>query len=200
MSVTSAVLRTRVLAATLGLAMLPVAAGAQAAGPRAAARLPAAAGTPRDTVRPRAITLSDGYETRLRIHRYTAYAIVPLFAYQWIVGQQLWDGVTGDEPPAGWVRPAHRAGAVAIGTAFGVNTVTGAMNLWETRSQPEGRTMRILHAATMTTALAGFAYTGIKLSEEAERSADKRRQHRNVALGSMALTLVSGTAMWLANH
>ena len=34
---------------------------------------------------------------------------------------------------------------------------------------------------------AGFTYAGAKLSNEAENSADKRRQHRNLAYGSMAV-------------
>lgn len=168
----------------------------------AALAVPLAAQAPADTTppRPRAVVLSDAYSTRLTIHRTTAYAILPLFVYQYLVGQRLWDGVHSVEGPPGWVRPAHRAGAVAIGTAFGVNTVTGAWNLWETRSQPEGRTARLLHAASMTTALAGFTYAGARLSREARRDADKRRQHRNVALGSMGITLVSGTLMWWSNR
>lgn len=153
-----------------------------------------------DTTRVRAVEISDGYYTRLRVHRYAAYTILPLFAYQAIVGQQLWNGLESERGPADWVRPAHRAGAVAIGTAFAINTVTGAMNLWESRAQTEGRTRRLLHGLSMTTALAGFTYAGVRLSEEAHRSAAKREQHRNVALGSMALTLVSGTAMWLTNR
>ena len=155
-----------------------------------------------DTVprRQRAVALSDGYETRLRIHRITAYTIVPLFAWQAYMGQRLWRGARGDEPAPGWVRPAHRAGAVAIAGAFGVNTVTGAMNLWETRAQPEGRVMRLAHAASMTTALAGFTYAGARLSQQAKTDPDKQRLHRDVALGSMGLTLVSGTLMWLYNR
>ena len=155
-----------------------------------------------DTVprRQRAVALSDGYETRLRIHRITAYTIVPLFAWQAYMGQRLWSGARGDEPAPGWVRPAHRAGAVAIAGAFGVNTVTGAMNLWETRAQPEGRVVRLVHAASMTTALAGFTYAGARLSQQAKTDPEKQRLHRDVALGSMGLTLVSGTLMWLYNR
>ena len=151
-------------------------------------------------VRRRAVVLSEGYETRLRIHRITAYAIVPLFAWQAYMGRRLWDGARGDEPAPDWVRPAHRAGAVAIAAAFGVNTVTGAMNLLETRAQPEGRVVRILHAASMTTALAGFTYAGARLSQQAKTDPDKQRQHRDLALGAMGLTLVSGTLMWLYNR
>lgn len=159
-------------------------------------------GSPVDTVPPRqrAVVLSDAYATRLTVHRYTAYAILPLFAYQWYMGDRLFDQQMGRREPADWVRPAHKAGAYAIGTAFAVNTVTGAMNLWETRRQPEGRVTRFLHAASMTAALGGFAYTGIKLSQDAQQSLDKREQHRDVALASMGLTLASGTLMWFANR
>lgn len=150
--------------------------------------------------RQRAVSLSEGYEARLRIHRITAYTIIPLFAWQAYMGQRLWNGARGDEPAPGWVRPAHRAGAVAIAGAFGVNTVTGAMNLWETRAQPEGRVVRLVHAASMTTALAGFTYAGVRLSQEAKTDPGKQRLHRDVALGSMGLTLVSGTLMWFYNR
>lgn len=155
-----------------------------------------------DTVpaRQRAVVLSEGYETRLRIHRITAYTIPPLFAWQAWMGQRLWDGARGDETAPDWVRPAHRAGAVAIAAAFGVNTVTGAMNLWETRAQPEGRMVRLVHAASMTTALAGFTYAGARLSQQAKTDPGKQRQHRDVALGAMGLTLASGTLMWLYNR
>ena len=42
-------------------------------------------------------------------------------------------------------------------------------------------------------------YAGAKLSKDAETDFNKRREHRTLALSSMALTLVSGLAMKLYN-
>jgi hypothetical protein len=47
---------------------------------------------------------------------------------------------------------------------------------------------------------AAFTYAGAKLSNEAETSADKRREHRTVALSAMGVTVISGLAMKLFNH
>jgi hypothetical protein len=47
---------------------------------------------------------------------------------------------------------------------------------------------------------AAFTYAGIKLSDEAETSAVKRREHRTVALSAMGLTVVSGLAMKFLNR
>jgi hypothetical protein len=43
---------------------------------------------------------------------------------------------------------------------------------------------------------AGFAYAGIKLSEDAEESLDARRRHRNTAYASMGVA-VTGAGMML---
>jgi hypothetical protein len=43
---------------------------------------------------------------------------------------------------------------------------------------------------------AGFTYAGARLSEQAETSADKRRQHRNLAYASMA-TAVAGAGVMI---
>jgi hypothetical protein len=43
---------------------------------------------------------------------------------------------------------------------------------------------------------AGFTYTGIKLSNEAENSLAKRRQHRNLAYASMGVA-IAGSGMML---
>lgn len=160
---------------------------------------PRAVGT--DTSRgTRAIQVSEWHARRLTIHRVTAYTIPPLFAAQYLVGQQLYRGVARAEGPADWVRPAHRTGAALIGTAFAINATTGLWNLWAERHEPEGRTVRMLHGASMLAAAGGFTYAGVRLADQAQFSADKRREHRQVATASMALTLLSGTAMWWINR
>lgn len=154
-----------------------------------------------DTTRPvAAVEISEWHARRLTIHRVTAYAVPVLFAAQYAVGQRLYDGVRDPDGPADWVRPAHRTGAALIGTAFAINATTGVMNLWATRSEPEGRTARLLHGTSMLVAAGGFAYAGIRLADEAQFSAAKRQEHRRMAIGAMGLTLLSGTGMWLANR
>ena len=54
-----------------------------------------------------------------------------------------------------------------------------------------------MHALTMLGSDAAFTYAGVKLSDEAETSADKRQLHRTVALSAMGVTVVSGLAMKL---
>ena len=81
-----------------------------------------------------------------------------------------------------------------------MNTVTGAWNLWDSRSVPQGRALRYAHAVLMLTADAGFTYAGAKLSDEAETSADKRKLHRTVALSSMGVAAFSGVMMKILNR
>jgi hypothetical protein len=155
-----------------------------------------------DTVRkrPKVVEVSEWYSRRLTIHRYVAYGTIPVFAAQWIAGNRLYsDSKTGAATPS-WAKTTHRTGATLLAGAFTVNTVTGAWNWWDSRSTPQGRLLRTAHALSMIAADAAFTYAGVKLSDEAEQSSDKRRQHRQVALSAMALTAVSGVAMKLWNR
>lgn len=157
--------------------------------------LPAAvADTPR--VRPRAIEVSDWYGRRLTIHRTLSYTVIPIFAVQWFAGERIYKH--GFEAPE-WAKTTHRAGATALAGIFTVNTVTGVWNLWDSRHTPQGRALRTIHALSMLAADAGFTYAGVKLSKEAETDFNKRREHRTIALSSMALTVVSGVAMKIYN-
>ena len=143
--------------------------------------------------RRKAIEVSDWYERRLRIHRYGAYATLPLFAFQAAAGNELYNKGSG---AAGWARNGHRVGATALATVFSINTVTGLWNLWDSRAVPQGRTRRAIHTVLMLASDAGFAYAGIKLSEDAEQSAEARRKHRNTAYASMGVA-VTGAGMML---
>ena len=143
--------------------------------------------------RRKAIEVSDWYERRLRIHRYGAYATIPLFVFQAAAGNELYQKGSGADS---WARNGHRVGATALATVFSVNTVTGLWNLWDSRVVPQGRTRRTIHALLMLASDAGFAYAGIKLSEDAEQSADARRKHRNTAYASMGVA-VTGAGMML---
>ena len=154
---------------------------------------------PLDTPRTRrhAVEVSEWYSRRLTVHRYVAYATIPVFALQWAAGDQLYK--KSSRRPT-WAKTMHRVGATSLAGMFTVNTVTGAWNWWDSRAQSKGRVLRTFHALTMLGADAAFTYAGAKLSNEAETSADKRREHRTVALSAMGVTVVSGLAMKLFNR
>jgi Na+/H+ antiporter NhaA len=142
---------------------------------------------PSDTVQPAPVEYSDWYGRRLTIHRWASYATLPLFAFQYAAGEQLYKKSV-DAPE--WAKRWHGPAATAVAVLFGVNTVTGVWNLWDARKDPEGRKWRTAHAMLMLAADAGFTATGM-LAERAERSESARRQHRNIALSSMAVATVS---------
>ncbi len=153
---------------------------------------------PTDTphARVRAVEISDWYERRLTIHRYVAYGTIPVFAAQWLAGQQLLDK-SRDAPT--WAKTTHRVGATMLAGMFTVNTVTGLWNWWDSRAVPQNRVLRTVHAFSMIACDAAFSYTGAKLSNEAETSNSARQLHHQVALISMGVTVVSGAAMKIWN-
>lgn len=183
---------------------------AAAAGPRptaslfapAADRLPPTAPlaltadrlTPTDTIRrrrPRAIEYSDWYARRLTIHRIGSYTMIPLFAAEYALGQRL----LSTSPRPAWVRPTHIGVAVGTAALFGVNTITGAWNLWDSRHDENGRTRRIVHTALMLASEAGFAYTGA-IAGDAHEELDAAHRHKNAALASMGISIVGTGMMW----
>jgi hypothetical protein len=143
--------------------------------------------------RRKSIEVSEWYGRRLRIHQYGAIATIPLFVFQAAAGNELYQKGSGADS---WAKNGHRIGAASLATVFGVNTVTGLWNLWDSRAVPQGRTRRTIHTLLMLASDAGFAYAGIKLSEDAEQSADARRKHRNTAYASMGVA-VTGAGMML---
>lgn len=146
---------------------------------------------PLDTVRkrPKPIEYSDAYATRLEIHRIGSYTMLPLFAAEYALGQNL---LNGNSP--GWVKPTHLGVALGVGGLFTINTVTGALNLWESRKDPAGRTRRWVHSALMMASDAGFAITGAMGNDTGDRDAQIR--HRNMAIGSMAVSVAGTALMW----
>jgi|SRR5579862_5869673 len=170
---------------------------AAAPGPRAAAvgvSPCAAADTTPKPKRVKAFELSDAYETRLAIHKWASYSTVPLFAAQAIVGQQLYVTETAGNRPSEGMRAAHDILAVGVGALFAVNTVTGTMSWWETRSQTDGRTWRTIHGALMLLSDAGFATTAVLGTNARHLQAD-RNLHKNWAIGSASVALVSYAMM-----
>jgi hypothetical protein len=138
-----------------------------------------------------AIEYSDWYSRRLTIHRVGSYTMLPLFGAEYVLGNQLIHGNQGSG-----MKGAHVAVATGIGALFTVNTVTGAWNWWDSRSDPTGRTRRTLHAITMLASDAGFVWTGA-IGGNAKHSNDEARRHRNVALGSIGIATIGTAMMWL---
>ena len=167
---------------------IPASAPAAVVPPRAGAPLPVERfGSPADSV----FEYSTAYYTRLDIHRFGSYAMLPLFAFQYLAGQQLFD--KSSEAPA-WAREGHGVAATAVAGLFTVNTITGVWNLWEGRRDPKDRRRKLVHAVLMLAADAGFAATGL-LADEAEESASKRSAHRTVALVSVGAATVGYLSM-----
>jgi hypothetical protein len=161
------------------------------------------AGTQAPTARrPVPVEYSEGYKTRAKIHKISSFATLPLFVANYFVGQDLYNN-PGDESMKG----AH--GALVAGTAvlFGVNTVTGAWNLWEGRKDPNHRTKRMTHGILMMAADVGFLATAA-LAPDSEgdehggsySSSDGRSTHRAVALTSMGIATVSYLIMLFGAH
>lgn len=148
-----------------------------------------------DTVRarPRAVEYSGAYYARLKVHRYTSYAMLPLFAAQYAAGQALYS--KGREDAPGWAKDLHAPLASAIAGLWVVNTVTGAWNWWDSRHVKEGRTLRTVHGLMMTLAGAGFVAVGATAPERERGGVTEGSPttHRNLAIGSMGLA----TASWL---
>lgn len=162
---------------------------------RAGAPVLAPLDTPR--ARPRAVEYSDWYATRLTIHRWGSYVMIPLLAAQYSLGQNLMN----DARPPQWMRNAHSGVAGTIGVVFGVNTLTGAWNLWDSRADPAGRTRRYIHAATMLLTDVGFMWAGATGGDDNEGeggtvSRGDVRQHRAIAVGSIAVSTIGSAMMW----
>jgi len=160
-------------------------------------RVVAAADTP-VVQRARAIEYSDLYYTRLTIHRWGSYAMIPLFAAEYSLGQNLMN----DASPASWMKPAHAAVAGGVGVMFGLNTITGAWNLWESRDDPAGRTRRIVHTVMMLASDAGFLATAATAPGHHHAFTNyndylhRERVHRGIAIGSIGLSTIGGAMMW----
>ena len=178
-----------------GAAPVP-AAGPVAASLAALDAQPAPAPAPR----PVAFEYSDGYSTRLKIHKWASFLTLPLFATEVVLGQQLYNGTGTDS-----TRSAHKAVAVGTGVLFGVNTVTGVWNMVEGRKDPNRKTAVKVHGILMLIADAGFAATGFMAPHTeyeggfVSTSGVSQSTHRAIALSSMGVATVAYLIM-LFNH
>jgi hypothetical protein len=143
--------------------------------------------------RPVPVEYSEGYKTRAKIHKISSFATLPLFVANYFVGQELYNN-PGDESMKG----AHTGLVAGTAVLFGVNTVTGAWNLWEGRKDTNHRTKRMTHGILMMAADIGFLATAALAPDSEEDdyyrspgSTDGRSTHRTVALTSMGIATVS---------
>ena len=149
--------------------------------------------------RRRAIEHSDWYYKRLAIHKTASFATVPLFVAEYVVGDKLFNG----DDPSSNLKSTHQALATGIGVLFGVNTVTGGWNLWDSRRDTQGRARRMTHAALMLVSDAGFVATASLAPEgeddggQSEDDSNGRNRHRTVAISSMGISLASYLMMYL---
>jgi len=135
---------------------------------------------------------SDGYRTRLKIHKIASFATIPLFVTQLFLGQSLYEDATADK------KTAHIVVGSSIGALFGVNTVTGVWNLIEARKDPNGRGLRVAHGLLMLSADAGFVTTGL-LAPDGEGGGN-RTAHRAMAITSIAVATTGYLLMLFGNR
>jgi hypothetical protein len=154
--------------------------------------------------RPKAIEYSHLYYTRLAIHHYASFATIPMFVAEYAVGQSLFNqtAAASTTPVSQSLRSWHNMLAGGIGVLFGVNTITGAWNLWEGRKAKEGRTRRYLHSALMILSDAGFVATGAITPHRRTILTDPNRRnlHRTLAEASAGTALVSYLIMLVGNR
>ncbi|MEZ4455250.1 MAG: hypothetical protein R2882_01685 [Gemmatimonadales bacterium] len=147
--------------------------------------------TPASAAAPSAIEYSETYATRVTASIVAQLRDDPAVHRRGYTGFQLRNkGVNAPQ----WTRDLH--GPIAAGTAivFGMNTLTGVWNLWEGRKDPEGRGKRLLHGAMFLAAGAGFTYV-IAAGDNIYTSGRGNHWHRDVALASMSVSLVSWSIM-----
>jgi hypothetical protein len=139
---------------------------------------------------PAAITYSDAYQTRLKIHKYASYATLPLFATELALGRSLYN----NSQTGGATKTWHGVVGGGIVGLFGVNTVTGVWNMWEGRHDPDKKTLRLTHGILMLVADGGFVATTAMTPHNRARFAglpdSNRALHRDLAIGSVGVATV----------
>lgn len=145
-----------------------------------------------------AIEHSDAYLKRAKIHRFASYATLPLFAAELALGASIYNGVEHGD----WRKGAHGVVASAIVGLFGVNTVTGAWNLFGESWNDQGRGLRLLHGLLMMAADAGFVATAMSTPSERRGFTFQtdRATHRNLAIASVGLGTTGYLVMLFGNH
>lgn len=148
-----------------------------------------------------AVEHSDAYLTRAKIHKIASFATLPLFAAEVALGQSIYNVA----PVSGSKKSAHIAVGAGIMALFGVNTITGAWNLFgEDRQDPKGRGLRVVHAILMMVADAGFVATSATGPHGNRRVAltipTGEATHRALAFGSIGVGTTGYLLMLLGNR
>jgi len=157
-----------------------------------AAAMPITAADDPQSPAPRAVAFeySDAYKTRAKIHKYAAFATLPLFATEFALGQSLYND------PSDGKKGAHIAVGTGIIGLYGLQAVTGVWNLVEAKKDPNGKKKRLTHAVLMLASGAGFAITPMLAPghrDEIELGSSSASTHRAVAFTSIGI----GTAGYL---
>jgi hypothetical protein len=148
--------------------------------------------------RPVAIEYSDAYYTRAKIHKYASFATLPLFATEVALGQTIYNDPNANSSAA---KGAHIAVGTGITALFGVNTVTGVWNMWESRNEPSHHKLKLIHGILMLGADAGFVATfasGPGGRNNTNLEAEKQT-HRTIALTSIGVATASYLIMLFGN-
>ncbi len=171
-------------------------------------RLPVAGTAPGDSQQARAplVDYSNFYYTRLTIHKWASWAMLPLFGVEYYTGTQLYkQGLAAPH----WERTIHKPVAATLAGLFALNTVTGVWNLWDGRKDPDGRVWRTAHGLLMLLADAGFVATGLTAPHFETESGvygpgsnltggyghGNERLHKQIAISSMVVATVSWVMM-----
>jgi hypothetical protein len=150
-------------------------------------------GTAQPQSHPVATTYSNGYQVRLKIHKYASFATLPLFVTELALGQSLYN-----TPETGGKKTAHAVVGTGIVGLFAANTVTGVWNLWEGRNDTDGRKLRILHSVLMMAANGGFVATTATAPSIHRGSTvltGNKALHRDLAIGSIGVGTVGYVIM-----
>ena len=148
-----------------------------------------------------AVTYSDAYQTRKKIHKYASFATLPLFGIELALGQSLYNDSTRDSRQG-----LHAAVGAGIVGLFAVNTVTGAWNMFgEGWSDHDGRTLRLVHGLLMMAADVGFVATvatgpNSHSTRQALTFETNKVTHRNIAIASISVATVGYLIMLFGNH
>jgi hypothetical protein len=149
--------------------------------------------------RPVAFETSEAYQTRAKIHKYTSFATLPLVGTELLVGESLYNSNSNS------AKGAHIAIGTGIVGLFAVNTVTGVWNLWESRTNPAGRTKRLVHGLLMIASDAGFAATAMTGPGNSRNTVsstfdDRKALHRTIAITSISLATAGYLFMLVGSH
>jgi hypothetical protein len=150
--------------------------------------------------RPVAIEYSDGHLMRAKIHKYTSLATLPLLATEFYLGQSLYNDPNSLSSGKRGVHGAVGAGLIGV---FGVNSLTGAWNLLESRQAP-GHTKRLVHGLLMLASEGGFVASAVTAPGGGRNGlvtfdADKAT-HRTIAITSIGLATAGYLMMLFGDH